>query len=69
MRPKLCLELESRDCKYPVAHDPDAIGFYYFCAEATADSETAYCLEHRKLCNPERNPNGKFTFGQTRNPR
>lgn len=46
---KELLDLGHHDCRYPVEHNPEAIGQYLFCARMTATGED-YCQKHNRLC-------------------
>jgi GcrA cell cycle regulator len=47
---KLLLELNWRDCKYPVRHDPELLGHYLFCAAPVHAPGENYCGHHHRLC-------------------
>ena len=46
---KELLDLGHHDCRYPVEHNPEAIGLYLFCARMTATGED-YCAKHNRIC-------------------
>jgi hypothetical protein len=44
------LDLDGKQCRFPVAESPDVIGRHLFCAADTGDLAESYCPHHRFRC-------------------